>query len=89
MQRFKEASVLYIDDLFKSKDNAPPTPSDVQKTFQMLNFRYNNGLPTIISSELTIDRILQIDEATGGRIKEMCDQCLNIARDSSKNFRLK
>ena len=91
----KICEVLYIDDLFKTQfDEAsgkpkPPTAGDVNLAFEILNYRYNNRLKTIISSEHTIDGLLQIDEATGSRIYEMSKKfCLSFSKDPSKNQRI-
>ena len=46
----------------------------------------------LISSERTLSDILNIDEATGGRIYERCnfgEYILNIKSDRSYNYRLK
>ena len=95
---FKNADVLYIDDLFKTgKDQhgnvMPPTAADVQLAIEILNYRYyNHHYATIISSERLLHEIAEIDEALGGRIAEMTGDCkfaINIARDISKNYRLR
>lgn len=94
IERFKTADVLYIDDLFKTgkaTDNATqkPTPADVNAAFEIINYRYiNKGLLTIISSECTEDELLDIDEATGGRIIEM-SKSFSVAYDRGKNYRLR
>lgn len=94
----KETPVLYIDDLFKmGKDRngnvEPPTPTDVNIAFEIINYRYNNpGLVTIISSERTLSELCQIDEAIAGRIAEQTKDagyCLNIKRDPARNYRMK
>lgn len=91
IDRFKSVKVLYIDDLFKSgkRDDAQqPTVADVNIAFEILNYRYNDPeLLTVISSELTINEIISIDEAVGGRIYER-SKVFNIDPDSKKNFRL-
>jgi DNA replication protein DnaC len=49
------------------------TPADVNLAFEILNYRYvNRRLVTILSSEKTIEEILDIDEAVGSRIFERC-----------------
>lgn len=86
---YKTCDLLYIDDLFKTKDGIDPTDADIRLAFELLNHRYNNRLPTIISSEKSIDEIMRLDEAGAGRIKEMCGEYLvSIARDSKKNYRI-
>lgn len=94
IDRFKTADVLYIDDLFKTGkvDNGyqKPTAADVNVAFEIINYRYNNpALITIISSELTEDEILDIDEATGGRIYERAKKAFSIGKDRKKNYRIK
>lgn len=66
----KRVSVLYIDDLFKVGKGQEPTTGDVNLAFEILNARYNANLPTIISSELTVEQVLDVDEAVGSRIYE-------------------
>lgn len=68
-----KASLLFIDDLFKGAViNGGLAPQDVQIMFDIINRRYMNRLPTIFSSEFTIDKIVRYDEAIGSRIAEMC-----------------
>ena len=94
IDRYKTADVLYIDDLFKTgkvdKGFQKPTAADVNVAFEILNYRYNNpSLLTIISSELSEDELLDIDEATGGRIYERAKKAFSIAEDRKKNYRIK
>lgn len=94
ISQFKKAEILYIDDLFKTgKDkegkDGKPSSADINAAFEILNYRYcNPELLTIISTELSADELIDIDEATGGRIFER-SKVLNIAGDRSKNYRLK
>lgn len=94
LDRYKTAEVLYIDDLFKtgrSADNSIPKPTsaDINYAFEIINYRYNNpSLITIISSELTEDELLDIDEAIGGRIYERA-QTFTIGRSRDRNYRIK
>jgi DNA replication protein DnaC len=93
--RYKEAEVLYIDDLFKSEERdgvkQPPTGADIRLAFEIINYRYNNpGLLTIVSSEYYAAQLLDIDEAVGSRIIEMAGgNSFNIAKERSRNYRLK
>lgn len=84
----KTVSVLYIDDLFKTKRGEEVRPADVTLAFKLLNYRYcNKKLTTIISSEKTIDDIMDVDEAIGSRIYERCKgHYLRLTGD--KNWRL-
>lgn len=96
MSEYKQAEVLYIDDLFKTgkgkdSDTQRPTAADVNIAFELLNYRYNNPkLITIISSECTIVDLLDIDEAIGGRINEKAGYyATSIKPDKKKNYRTK
>lgn len=63
----KTVPVLYIDDFLKGK----VTDADLNLAFELINARYNDSRKrTIISSELSMRRLLQLDEAMGGRIYE-------------------
>lgn len=94
MDKFKAAKVLYIDDFFKTgkgKDDYAqrPTIADINYAFEIINYRYNNpGLITIISSELTEDELIEIDEAIGSRIHERA-KTFSIGKDRNKNYRFK
>lgn len=94
LDKYKTAEVLYIDDLFKtgrSQDNTmpKPTPADINYAFEIINYRYNNpSLLTIISSELTEDELLDIDEAIGGRIYERA-KTFTIGKNRDRNYRIK
>lgn len=94
MDTYKRVEVLYIDDLFKTgrdKDNKPqrPTAADINVAFEIINARsLDPKLLTVISSECTTNDLLDIDEATGGRICEKA-QVFSIAPDRAKNYRLR
>ena len=94
MGRLQEINVLYIDDFFKPfKDDMGkvmlPTPAEMKRAFELLNYRYVNKLPTIISSEWHIEELTNMDEATGSRIMERSQGfCMTIGRDRSRNQRL-
>lgn len=78
--------ILYIDDLFKGS----VTQADINLAFQILNYRYINNLTTVISSELDLSGITQIDEAIAGRILEKAKgHTLIIPKDPAKNYRAK
>lgn len=86
---FVGASVLYIDDLFKAAPGSKPTDADVSLAFRILNARYNQNKPTIISSEKTSSELLEFDQGTFSRMMQRADEfVLNIGPDVEKNFRL-
>lgn len=92
IEYYKSVEVLYIDDLFKTgKTNGEyqkPTAGDINLAFEIINNRVARKKITIISSENTIDELFEIDEATAGRIKQMCGEfCLNISKGEGKNYR--
>ncbi|WP_245737057.1 ATP-binding protein [Salibacterium qingdaonense] len=77
LTRMKEADVLFIDDLFKPAKGIPrATDWQVEQTYAVINHRYLNHKPIMISSELPIDQMVKIDEALATRIYEMCKQYL-------------
>ncbi|MCL2775763.1 MAG: ATP-binding protein [Oscillospiraceae bacterium] len=90
---FKDADVLYIDDLFKTKKDASVSAGDINLAFELINYRYYQpNKKTIISSEKSIDELLDIDSAAGSRIYERCKKrgyCLEITQTGEYNFRLK
>lgn len=94
LEEFKNVPVLYIDDLFKTTkrqdgEKQRPTVADGNIAFEILNFRYNNpALITVISSECTVNDIIDIDEGTGGRIFERA-KVFSLKPDKNKNYRLK
>lgn len=94
IEEYKNYDVLYIDDLFKTgkaADNTvqKPTAADINVAFEIINYRYNNpALLTIISSELTQDELIDIDEAIGGRIYEKAT-AFSIGKNRDRNYRIR
>lgn len=91
---YKTAQILYIDDLYKvgraTDGSSNPTGADVSLAFEIINHRYINHLPTIISTEKTPQELVEIDEATGSRIIEMAGgNVYSISRDQKRNYRLR
>jgi len=88
----KTVDVLYIDDFFKTERGKPPTTADINLAFEILNYRYNNrNLVTIISCELLMEDLIDIDQAVGSRIYELSkvNYCVQIGYAREKNFRLR
>ncbi|MCS6111350.1 AAA family ATPase [Clostridium botulinum] len=86
ISRYQVCEVLLIDDLFKGKINE----SDVNIMFEIINYRYLNFLPIIVSSEFKVDKLLYFDQGVGSRIYEMCkDYIIEIENDISNNYRLR
>ena len=86
ISKYQLCEVLLIDDLFKGKIN----DSDINIVFEIINYRYLNFLPIIVSSEFSIDRLLAFDEGVASRIYEMSkDYVVEIEKDIRNNYRLK
>lgn len=86
ISKYKTCEVLLIDDLFKGKINE----SDINIMFEIINYRYLNMLPVIVSSEFTIDSLLSFDEGVGSRVYEMSkDYIVEIEKDIQNNYRLR
>jgi DNA replication protein DnaC len=85
VNKYKRARVLLIDDLFKGKLNA----TDINIMFEIINHRYLNQLPLIISTEFTADKLLDFDEAIGSRILEMCKDYTVELIGRENNYRLR
>lgn len=84
VSRYKNAKVLLIDDLFKGS----VTKSDVNIMFEIINFRYFNNLPVIVSSEKYAQELLDIDEAVGSRLIEMSKDYIVQMKGKKLNFRV-
>lgn len=93
---FASARVLYIDDFFKTgrtlnratgqREPMSPTVGDVHLAFEIINARYNNSkLLTVISSEMSLGDILDVDEAVGSRIAERARNWYYDLRDTDSN----
>lgn len=71
---YKNAPILFIDDLFKDLDKV--TDFDKKKTeievaYEIINYRYNQKKPMIITTELDVNRLIKVDEAIASRILEV------------------
>ena len=81
----KNAEILFIDELLKKYNE-----TDLKYIIEIINYRYTEGLKTIISSEREAGELLDIDEATFGRMVEKAGKYItNIPKDRKKNYRLK
>ena len=81
---YKNAQVLMIDDLFKGKI----TESDINIIYEVLDYRYFKNLPVIITSEKTIDELIEIDEAIGSRLYEMSKNYIATMIGENLNYRI-
>ena len=85
LSKYQNAEVLLIDDLFKGKVN----DTDINIMFELINYRYLNRLPMIISTELTVDKLLSFDEAIGSRLYEMAKTYVYQIQGSNNNYRMR
>lgn len=84
INKYKIAPVLLIDDLFKGKI----TDSDRNIMFEIINYRYLKDAPLIVSSELSVDSIIDFDESIGSRLVEMCKGHIVELVGEELNYRL-
>ena len=84
MNRYKNAKVLLIDDLFKGSISK----SDINIMFEIVNYRYFNNLPMIMSTEKGGEDLIKIDEAIGSRILEMAKDYNMELKGGKLNYRI-
>ncbi|MFG6393830.1 MAG: ATP-binding protein [Lachnospiraceae bacterium] len=82
--RYMDAPVLYIDDLLKGK----LSETDVNVMYELVNHRYMNNLPLIISTEKDLEGLLVFDESTGSRLIEMCGENIAYIKGKEFNYRM-
>jgi len=93
-ERYKRTEILIIDDLFKDKVKkgrlvGELTEADMRHIYPILNYRYSNKLPTLISTECNPNMLIELDEALGGRILERCGKEFGIVFNNQCNYRLR
>lgn len=81
---YKNAEVLLIDDLFKGRI----TESDTNIMYEIIDYRYFKNLPIIVTTEKSVDDLLEIDEAVGSRIYEMSKDYVVSIKGSELNYRV-
>ncbi len=84
MNKYKNAKVLFIDDFLKGKNSE----ADVNTLYELINYRYNNNLPVILSTEKKPLEIMEFDEAIGGRLVEMAKGYIVVFSDQKSNYRI-
>lgn len=83
--KYKNARILLIDDFLKGK----VTEADVNIVYDLIDWRYSNSLPSIITTEKNLNEILDFDEAIGGRIVEMCKQNILLFEGKKLDYRVR
>ncbi|OLS39191.1 ATP-binding protein [Bacillus sp. MRMR6] len=88
LTKMKRVGILFIDDLFKGRKD--PTDFQIEQMFAVINYRYLNHKPIMISSEKTVDELCDIDEALGTRIYQMSKNYTVVIKGDRKllNHRL-
>lgn len=84
LNQYTSARVLYIDDLLKGR----LTDTDINIMYEIVNYRYMNNMPIIISTEKTPNELLAFDEAIGSRLIEMCRGNIIQLHGKELNYRL-
>lgn len=86
IEKLQTVEILYLDDLFKGSQ----TEFDVKNiAYDIINYRYNNNLTTIISSEYMLNALLDIDSAIAGRIKQRAKEFLFEIKGKENNYRMR
>lgn len=95
INKYKTATVLLIDDLYKNATYKHQksgyeflNDADKRVMFEIVNYRYFNNAPMIISSEYFMSDIIDFDEGIGSRIIEMCKGHIIEMRGIELNYRL-
>lgn len=84
LNQYTSARVLYIDDLLKGR----LTETDINIMYEIVNYRYMNNMPIIISTEKAPNDLLVFDEAIGSRLIEMCRGNIVQLQGKELNYRL-
>lgn len=84
LDKYKRARVLFIDDMLKGK----VTEADINLLYEIVNYRYLNKLPMIISTEKTKEELINFDEAIASRIIEMSKGNIIELTGKELNYRL-
>lgn len=92
LQKYKQAQVLFVDDLFKCGNAAlgmRPTEADIRLAHELLEYRNIHDLPTVITTELLPARLGELDEALLGRLLERSGKHLYaVERSPERDLRL-
>jgi DNA replication protein DnaC len=84
LNKYKKARVLFIDDMLKGK----VTDADINLLYEIVNYRYLNKLPLIVSTEKTREELIEFDEAIASRIIEMSKKNIIELKGKELNYRL-
>lgn len=88
INKYKNARVLFIDDLLKRVSN-DKSDADARILFDIINHRYLKKMPMIVSTERTITELIDFDEAIASRILEMSKGRTVQLQGRHLNYRLR
>ena len=93
ISKYKNATVLLIDDLYKNAIGRGQygeylNEADKRVMFEIVNHRYFKGMPVLISSECSVNTILELDEGIGSRLIEMARGHIVEIKGKENNYRL-
>lgn len=96
LSKYQKADLLILDDLFKDKlengkldKTKKLNEADIKHLYAIINYRYINRLPTVISSEANPNILIELDTAIAGRILESVGDRIVIFNGQEHNYRLK
>lgn len=69
-RRYAHAELLIIEDMYKDRSQTatPLSETDVRHLRPIIDHRYENGLPTIVTTELIAERFHAVEGSIGGRL---------------------
>jgi DNA replication protein DnaC len=93
LSRIKNAKLLVIDDLLKTgytewNGAYKLKPFHKEIVYKIVNHRYNNRKPMIVTTELNLEKMLQIDEAISSRLISMAGDNIVEFNGDNDNYRL-
>lgn len=68
INEYKNCTVLFLDDLLKGQTSE----ADRKYIYEIINYRYMTEKPIIVSTEKSLDELMNYDAAITSRIIEMC-----------------
>lgn len=86
LEQMKKTALMIWDDLFWGKGS--PRDFELEITFEVLNYRYLNCLPTILNSNLTPSQLYEANKTIGSRIIERSKRHMVLIEGLESNYRL-
>lgn len=69
LKKYTECTTLFIDDMYKGK----PSDADINVLYEVINDRYTKRLGTVITTELSINQINDVEPSIAGRLVEYAE----------------